>query len=207
MKKFLLALLALHAFSAPVLAERADREKPVNIEANQLTVDDRNKVHIFTGTVVLTQGTLTIKGDKLVVTQGPDGFQNGVATVEKGLATFSQKRDGSDEYITGEAERIEYDSRTERAKLFNRAKVTSGGDEVRGSYIEYDSLSENYLASNTTDAASKGGDNRVRAVIQPKNKDKPAADTPPAEPPPPPQPKPAPPPPLPLEHQHGKKRS
>ncbi len=174
MKKLSLALLAFPfcMAAAPVQAERADRDKPVNIEANQLTVDDRNKVHIFTGSVVLTQGTLTIKGDRLVVTQGADGFQNGVATSEKGLATFSQKRDGSDEYITGEAERIEYDSRTERARLFNRAKVTSGGDEVRGSYIEYDSLSENYLASNAADAPAKNGsDGRVRAVIQPKNKD------------------------------------
>lgn len=165
------ASLALAA-ALPAAAERADRNQPVNIEANRVSVDDRNKVHIFEGNVVLTQGTLVIKGEKLVVTQGADGFQSGVATGgARGLASFRQKREGRDIYVEGEAERIEYDSRSERARLFNRAHVSSGGDEVRGHYIEYDALSENYLVTNepgkTTDTAS--GDGRVRAVIQPKS--------------------------------------
>ena len=63
----LAALLSLAA--APSHAERADRGKPVNIEADRVTVDDKNKIHIFEGHVVLTQGTLTIRSDKLVVSQ------------------------------------------------------------------------------------------------------------------------------------------
>jgi len=168
----LVAALALALSSPAVRAERADREQPVNIEADRVTVDDRNKVHIFEGSVVLTQGTLTIKGDKLVVTQGADGFQTGVATgTGKRLASFRQKREGSDEFVDGEAERIEYDSRAERARLFNQARVISGGDEVRGHYIEYDAMSENYLVTNQPGAAPSGanGDGRVRAVIQPKS--------------------------------------
>ncbi|WP_373322767.1 lipopolysaccharide transport periplasmic protein LptA [Aromatoleum toluolicum] len=167
-----LLALALGLLSQPVLAERADRDQPVNIEANRVTVDDRNKVHVFEGDVVLTQGTLVIKGAKLVVTQGPDGFQSGVATgSEKRLANFRQKREGSNEYVEGEAERIEYDSRAERARLFNQAHVKSGADEVRGHYIEYDSLSENYLVTNQPGKTETRatGDGRVRAVIQPKN--------------------------------------
>lgn len=170
-----LAFLALGLVAAlqplPALAELADREKPVNIEANSLTVDDRNKVHVFEGNVVLTQGSLVIKGDRLVVTQGPDGFQTGVATgSDKRPATFRQKREGSNEFVEGEAERIEYDSRAERARLFNQARVESGGDEVRGHYIEYDALSEKYVVTNqpATSSATAAGDSRVRAVIQPK---------------------------------------
>ncbi|WP_240794501.1 lipopolysaccharide transport periplasmic protein LptA [Azoarcus sp. DD4] len=173
-------LLALCVVSPLALAERADRDQPVNIEANKVTVDDRNKVHIFEGDVVLTQGTLVIKGDKLVVTQDASGFQNGVATAAgQRLATFRQKREGSNEYVNGEAERIEYNSRTEKAKLFVRAKVTSGGDEVRGHFIEYDSMSENYLVTNAPGAAptAASGDGRVRAVIQPKSDNKAGAAT------------------------------
>lgn len=170
-----ISLLTFALSCQPALAERADRDKPVNIEADRVTVDDRSKVHIFEGAVILTQGTLMIKGDKLVVTQGADGFQNGVATASAGrLASFRQKRDGSDEYIDGEAERIEYDSRAEKAKLFNRAYVRSGGDEVRGNYIEYDAVSENYLVANvpgsTPSTATPG---RVKATIQPKGDNKP----------------------------------
>ena len=167
-----LVALILALPSLAVRAERADRDQPVNIEADRVTVDDRNKVHIFDGSVVLTQGTLTIKGDKLVVTQGADGFQTGVATATgERLASFRQKREGSDTFVYGEAERIEYDSRNERARLFNRARVKSGGDEVHGHYIEYDALSEDYLVTNQPGAAASGadGDGRVRAVIQPKS--------------------------------------
>jgi lipopolysaccharide export system protein LptA len=167
-------LLLLGIAATPALAERADRSKPVDIEADRMSVDDRNKVHVFEGSVVLTQGTLVIKGDKLVVTQGADGFQKGVATATgTRLATFRQKREASNEYVDGEAERIEYDSRSEQAKLFKRARVTSGGDEVRGSYIEYDAISENYLANNAPGSApAAGSDGRVRAVIQPKGDNK-----------------------------------
>jgi lipopolysaccharide export system protein LptA len=167
-----LLALALGLSALPALAERADRNQPVNIEANRVTVDDRNKVHVFEGDVVLTQGTLVIRGTKLVVTQGADGFQSGVATgSDKRLANFRQKREGSNEYVEGEAERIEYDSRAERARLFNQARVKSGADEVRGHFIEYDALSENYLVTNQPDTgtAKTLGDGRVRAVIQPKN--------------------------------------
>ncbi len=166
----LVALVTLAVLSPHAQAERADRDQPVNIEADRVTVDDRNKVHIFEGAVVLTQGTLAIKGDKLVVTQGADGFQHGVATASGNrLASFRQKREGSNEYITGEAERIEYDSRAEKARLFNRAHVKSGGDEVRGHYIEYDAVSENYLVTNAPGSPAATGDGRVRAVIQPKS--------------------------------------
>lgn len=169
------AMLALAGLATPAHADKADRTQPVNIEADRLTVDDRNKVHVFEGSVVLTQGTLVIKGDKLVVTQDAAGFQNGVATAADGrLATFRQKREGSHEYVEGEAERIEYDSRSEQARLFNRARVVSGGDEVRGHYIEYDAITENYLATNAPGSRPSAGDGRVRAVIQPKSESKPA---------------------------------
>jgi lipopolysaccharide export system protein LptA len=151
-------------------AERADRDKPVNLEAARVTVDDIKRVHIFEGNVVLTQGTLTIKSAKLVVTQDAEGFQKGVATGgENGLARFRQKREGVDEYVYGEGERIDYDSRTEKAEFFVRAYVLSGADEVRGNYILYDGITEQYLVTATPGAKPGSPEGRVRAVIQPKS--------------------------------------
>jgi lipopolysaccharide export system protein LptA len=162
------ALLALPGGSA--LAERADRDKPVNLEADRVTVDDVNKVQIFEGRVTLTQGTLIIRGDKLVVTQDLAGFQSGVASGNP--ARFRVKREGRDDFIEGEGERIEHDAKTETTKFFNRAYVKSGQDEVRGQYIVYDGLAENYVVTSGPGGTVKpGAENRVRAVIQPKNKD------------------------------------
>lgn len=153
-------------------AERADREKPVNLEADKVSVDDAKKVLVFEGNVLLVQGTMTIRAGKLVVTQDENGFQRGVATGGANApARFRQKREGRDDYIEGEAERIEHDARTEKTEFFVRARVRSGGDEVTGNYISYDNVTERYLVTGTA-AASPGtpSDGRVRATIQPKGK-------------------------------------
>lgn len=167
----LAALLSLAA--APSHAEKADRGKPVNIEADRVTVDDKNKIHIFEGHVVLTQGTLTLRSDKLVVTQDLEGYQRGVATGgEGGLARFRQKREGKNEWVEGEGERIEHDARSELSQFFQRARVKSGEDEVRGQYIQFNGVTETYVVTNgpnaTTVPAQQG---RVQVTIQPKKKD------------------------------------
>lgn len=171
----LLALGCLSALTPAALAEKADRDKPVNLEADRITVDDAKKVHVLEGNVQLTQGTLVIRCDKLVVTQDADGFQKGTATGGPGgLARFRQKREGKDEYIDGEADRIVHDGKAEKTEFFQRAHVKSGNDEVRGQYISYDGTTENYLVTSGpagTTALTPGKDTRVRAVIQPKGKD------------------------------------
>lgn len=151
-------------------AEKADREKPVNLEADKVTVDDAKKLHIFEGNVHLTQGTLTILADKLVVSQDAEGFQKGIATSYNGrLARFRQKQEGKDEWVDGEAERIEHNARTEQTDLYEQAWVRSGRDEVRGKHITYDALTEQYqVTSGGGKNAPNGG--RVTAIIQPKNK-------------------------------------
>ncbi|MDI6748854.1 MAG: lipopolysaccharide transport periplasmic protein LptA [Rhodocyclaceae bacterium] len=153
-----------------VLAERADRDKPVHLEAARVTVDDAKRIHVFEGNVVLTQGTLMIRTAKLVVTQDASGFQKGVATGgENGLARLRQKREGKDEWVEGEAERIEYDAKSEKAEFFNRAWVKSGSDEVRGHYISYDGKTEQYLVTAAPGSSPSSTDGRVTAIIQPKN--------------------------------------
>jgi lipopolysaccharide export system protein LptA len=169
--RHLIALIATGFLAAGgARAERADRDKPVNLEADRVTVDDIKRVHIFEGNVVLKQGTLVIRTAKLVVTQDAEGFQKGVATGgADGLARFRQKRDGKDEFVDGEGERIEYDARTEKAEFFVRAYVKSGMDEVRGNFISYDGLTEKYLVTAAPGAKPGAPAGRVTAVIQPKN--------------------------------------
>lgn len=167
----LACLGALLCIAGPALAERADREKPVNLEADRITVDDAKKLQTFEGNVTLQQGTLTIWADKIVVSQDADGFQKGVATGR--LARFRQKRDGKNEWVDGEAERIEHDARNDKTEFFVRAHVKSGLDDVRGPYIVYNALTEQYLVTTGERKASdKPADpqGRVRAIIQPKNK-------------------------------------
>ena len=171
-----LALMLALLGAGGAQAEKADREKPINLEADRVTVDDAKQIATFEGKVVLTQGTLVIRGNRMEVRQDNQGFKNGVTWGD--LAYFRQKREGYDEYIEGWAERIEYDGRADKVQMFNRAMMKKSGDEVRGNYISYDANTEFFQVTGGTAQPGSGSDGRVRAVLQPKPKDKPAASGP-----------------------------
>lgn len=168
----------LAALPAAAGAERADRDKPVNLEADRVTIDDAKQTAVFEGNVVLTQGTLLIRGDRMEVRQDKEGFKNGVTWGTP--AFFRQKREGFDEYIEGWAERLEYDGRIQTMQMFNSAQLTRGQDEVRGNYISYDARTEFFqVTGGGAQAAAPGNpEGRVRAVIQPKPKAAPPASPP-----------------------------
>lgn len=159
-------------------AEKADRDKPINLEADRVTVDDAKQVSIFEGNVVLAQGTMVIRGYRMEVRQDNDGFKHGTAWGD--LAYFRQKREGFDEYIEGWAERIEYDGRADKMQMFARAYMKRGEDEVRGNYISYDAATEFFqvIGGGAKAATPNNPDGRVRAVLQPKSKKKPPAAAP-----------------------------
>lgn len=164
----LLAGLCVAALSSPVWAEKADKDKPVNIESDRMTVDDQNKVTLFEGRVSLSQGSLSIRCQKLVITQDKEGNFRATATANpNALVQFRQKREGSSDYVEGESERLEHDSQLDQTELFNRAWIRSGKDEIRGEYILVDGKTGNYNANGGPQASGKGN-YRVRAVIQPK---------------------------------------
>ncbi|MGB7479657.1 MAG: lipopolysaccharide transport periplasmic protein LptA [Burkholderiaceae bacterium] len=173
----LLGLLALNlACIGSVHAEKADSEKPTNVEADQMDYDDVRQINTFTGQVVLTRGTLVMKAGKMVVTTDPAGYQSATLYAAPGkLATFRQKRDGGPNlWVEGEAERMEYDGKTEVVKLFSKARVrrlegAKVTDEVSGEFISYDSRAEFYSVNNTASGTSKPGAGRIKAIIQPRN--------------------------------------
>jgi len=151
-----------------VLAERADRDKPVNLEADRVDLDDARKEAVFEGNVTLAQGTLMIKADKLIVKQDADGFQYGIAYGNP--VHFRQKREGFDDFIEGFSERLEYDGKADKVQLFTNARIQRGRDEVRGDYISYNAITEFFqvIGGGKTAATPGNPQGRVRAVIQPK---------------------------------------
>ena len=154
--------------AGPAQAERADRGKPINLESDRMHVDDAQRVSVFEGKVVMTQGTLSIHADKVTVRQDKDGFQYGSASGNP--ATFRQKRDGADGYIEGEADRIEYNGKLDRVEFFDHARLKrEPADEVRGNYISYDARTEYFtVTGGAVPSASGSPDGRVHAVIQPR---------------------------------------
>lgn len=159
-------------------AEAADRDKPIELEADTVTVNDAKKTSTYTGTVILTQGTLTIHADKLIVREDKEGFQHSTSTGNP--TTFKQKREGKNEYMEGSAQRIEYDGRMDKVQLYTRAWVKRGEDIVQGDYISYDANAE-YAEVIGGVKSETGGSGRVKAIIQPKNQPVPKPNAPKSE--------------------------
>lgn len=163
----LLLATVLLASTQACLAERADRDKPMLLEADQVLVDDNRQTSTFTGNVRLVQGTMLIRGDRIEVVKRKDGFNQ--AIVYGKTASFRQKREGTEEYVEGYGERIEYDTGTGTVDFYVQARVKREQDEVRGDHITYSMRSEIFQASSSAGTMDTKPV-RVRAVLQPKPK-------------------------------------
>lgn len=156
-------------------AEKADREKPMNVEADALRYDDLKQTSAFSGNVVLTKGSIVIRAERVDVRQDPDGYQHGTATAAPGkLAFFRQKREGADEFIEGEADTIEYDGKADVVKFIKRAVLrryrgAALNDETTGSQINYDNNTDVFTVDGGPAGATPGNrGGRIRALLTPK---------------------------------------
>ncbi len=161
----------LLAWSNLLHAENADRDKPIHLESDRVVVDDIKQTSVFDGEVELTQGTIRIRAEKVVVTQDKLGFKHCTATGK--LASFRQKQEGTDQYMEGYGERIEYDNRAEVVDFYVQARVKRDQDDVQGDHIEYSTRTEVFKVFGDPAHANEPGKGRVHAVIQPKTEDAP----------------------------------
>lgn len=182
----ILLLTALTSFHGIGHAEKADRAKPMNIEADALRHDELKQTSVFTGRVVMTKGSIVLRGARLDVRQDAEGYQYGIVTAEPGKrAFFRQKRDTApgapDEFIEGESETIEYDGKADNVRFITRAELRRyrGGalsDEITGAVIVYNNLTDVFTVDGQRTApggqaagATAGQGGRVRAVLSPKD--------------------------------------
>lgn len=182
------ALFTLGVFASAAVAEKADRDKPLNAQADALKYDDLKQTSVFTGNVIITKGTIVMRGARIDVRQDPEGYQYATVASEPGkLAFFKQKREnGVDEYIEGEAITIEYDGRADKVKLINnsilkRLRGAVLNDEITGNVIVYDNTTDVYTVDGGGSKNADGsGGGRVRAIMSPKSSTTSAPATTPA---------------------------
>jgi len=174
MKKTI-AVVALSLAALNAAAERADSQKQAAIEFDQAHIDEVTQTRTLTGRVVLTRGTLTVKSDKAVLKESPEGYMVLTLTAAPGkVATFRQKRDGGPNlWVEGQAQRIEYDERTELVKLFSDATVRqleNGrlSSEVNGAFISYDNRTEQANVGGNAGGQSQPGQGRNTLILAPR---------------------------------------
>ena len=171
---FAVVLSAALSATAPARAEKADRNKPMTIEADQPgSVDLQRQVVIFNGNVVISQGTMVLRADRVELRERPDGYREAraIGSAER-PASFRQKRDGFDETVEGAAERIDFDGRTDTLRFEGNAAVRrlrNGvvADEITGSLITWDNTNELFKVTGGA-ATPTNPSGRVRAVFAPR---------------------------------------
>lgn len=181
MATFTRLLLLLGLLASPLLAsaEKSDREKPIRYSANNLDGNEAEQSVLLAGKVEIIQGTIVIKADRVVLRQQPDGTYNVSATGKP--VTFRQRMDSSDEFVDAQALRIEYLGSKELVELYEQGWIKRGKDELRGSFLTYNSSNGAFAGRGSLQSTAPAGDGRVSGVIQPKPKEPTKADPKPPE--------------------------
>ncbi len=156
----------------PVQAERADRSKPINIDADRSTVDLKRRIFSYSGNVVISQGSLNIRAERVEVRETANGRRVAVAQGTDGKATtFRQKGDTRDEVFEGSADRIEYDDQSDVVRFVGNASarrllgaVVTG--DMSGAIISYDNVNQIFSLEGQSPAGVRGS-GRARAVFAP----------------------------------------
>jgi lipopolysaccharide export system protein LptA len=178
-----ICLSALYAAALPAAAEKADRSKPMVIEADKPgTVDLQRQVVVFNGNVSISQGTMVIRAERVEIRESPDGYRTATAIGAPARpASYRQKRDAPDESVEAVADRIEFDARSDTLRFSGNAAVrrmrgATMADEITGGDITWDNSAELFsVKGGAASPANPGG--RVRAILSPRQE---AASAPPA---------------------------
>jgi lipopolysaccharide export system protein LptA len=173
------ACLVLCLSVSSVWAEKADRDKPLNANADALKYDDLKQTSVFTGNVIITKGSIIMRGGRVDVRQDPQGYQFATITSNGNLqAYFKQKREnGVDEWIEGVADTIEYDGKADTVRFVKKANLkrlrgATTSDEIVGGLVVYDNTTDVYTVDGGAGQGGSGG--RVSAVLSPKQSTTPA---------------------------------
>lgn len=184
---FFWSLLALCAslLALPIHAEKADREQPMQIEADSMRHDEARQLTQFLGKVQATKGTLVLRAARMEVQQDAKGRQVArlwAAPSER--VFFRQKREGVNEFTEGEAEQVTYDNQADIITLSQRAEVrilrgNQVADQLNGHTIVFNNTSE---VMTVDGQAANGQGQRVRAILTPRNASAPTPLNPPTAP-------------------------
>jgi len=168
-------------------AEKADRDKPMNIEADALKHDDQQQLTLFTGNVHMVKGTLVLKAQRVEVKQDGQGNQVAKLWANPGERIyFKQKREGLDEFTEGEAETGVYNSQADTLLLSSRAELrllrgSMVADRIQGQQILVNNTTEVFTVDGKSNAVNgANGSQRVKATLTPKPKPTDTPSTPPS---------------------------
>lgn len=170
-RNYLPFLLACLLLPLQALALSTDKDQAMNIEADRVDIDDEKGVSTFRGNVIMTRGSILIKGDIVVVYRDKAKDLDKIHSTGK-LAHFQQRPDGKPDDVIAEGQELFYDAVKEILIVRRQGKVIQGGDAFRGEHIIYDLKRDLVKARGSKSSSGNGKKGRVQMTLQPSKKDK-----------------------------------
>jgi lipopolysaccharide export system protein LptA len=147
-----LAMAAMLGAGSAVQALPEDSEQPIRIQANTATLDDRRNTAVYTGDVIITQGSMRLTGNRVTLTTDGDGAVNKIVSVGN-PATFVQTPRPGQGPVKARAQTIEYFAADERVVLIDNAHLDQDGNTFTGQYVRYDVTQQLVEAGRATEGA------------------------------------------------------
>ena len=129
-------LVLLAAMTGAAYALPADRDQPVSVSADRASFNEKTGTALYSGNIVIQQGTIRITADELVVTTDARGTV--VTAVSRGNpATIQQKPRPEYGPAGAEAQEVIYKA-GEGVVMFNgKARLKQEGASFQGASISY----------------------------------------------------------------------
>jgi len=148
------------AASTPVAALESDREQPIRITADSAQREEQSGLTQYSGNVVLTQGSLSIRAQHLRVDQSDP--TNTLITATGMPATLQQTPGPDSSPVIANANRIVYQQAKELVQLIDDARIEQDGAIMTGAAIDYSVAEQRVNASGNL---SNSNGQRVEVVI------------------------------------------
>ncbi len=151
-------------------ALRNDAQQPIEIEADSMVLDEQPGISRYTGQVILTQGSIRITAEELVIyTEAGELQKMEMQGTTQQRASFKQlSEDGAE--VTGHAMRMEYRAAKSHLILLENAELKQNNNFVQSQRIDYNTRQNSLIAGqNRPNNKEPKGENpeRVRIVITP----------------------------------------
>lgn len=132
----LVSLLIVSAFATTAHALDSDRDQPVHLEADHATFNQQTGVTVYSGNVIITQGTIRIQADNVVANLDANRSIKDVTATGK-PAKFQQKISPDKGIAYGEGDQVFYDAAPSQITLTGHAKITQDGSVFNGNTLRY----------------------------------------------------------------------
>lgn len=141
------AILLTIVFTATVSGLESDRNQPADIEADDTTIDFRTGKRTFIGNVIVIQGSLRIKADKVIANYKEGQIIN--ATAWGKVARFKSRPDGKPDDVEGSAEKIFVNQQNNTLTLTGKARLKQGYNTADGETIVYNMANDTLKIKNS----------------------------------------------------------